>query len=98
MIVVPGYVFVCVTVEVIGGITSGAIYQTRAPTTAAVIIIVAISPVLGMKNRAQGHFNINRPTALAHYPNLEGNLAMIDRLYVNTFSLSSFFWPLLFFE
>jgi len=36
--------------------------------------------------------------ALAHYPNLGGSLEIIDRLYVNTFSLSSFFRALLFLE
>lgn len=36
--------------------------------------------------------------ALAHYSNWAGNLAMIARLYVSTFNLISFFWPLLFFE
>jgi hypothetical protein len=36
--------------------------------------------------------------ALAPYSRWVGSLAIMDRLYVNTFSLSSFFWPLLFFE
>lgn len=36
--------------------------------------------------------------ALAHYSNWVGSLAIIDRLYVMTLSLISFFWSLLFFE